>query len=169
VQILRKQLDRLDPAHKCIALQGFVDNNLTNRLSCIEQMLAGAAGCPKSVACDTIHRGKFDARVPTKVTLIEFASNTDREKALVLLSGKTLHDSTGALLKCKCASTSSQRDRNTKIQNAEKEIQKMCVKGETVKIEWTSRRVLCNNVPAFVQHKEDSSGDFLPPFTNLRV
>ena len=121
------------------------------------------------ISTDTIHRGKYNERVPTKVTLIEFASNAGREKALTLLSGKILNDSTGASLTCKRAKTPAQKERNTKLQTAEKEIQKHCTAGDNVKIEWETRRVLCKGLPAFIQHKDDSSGDFHPPFASLRV
>ena len=152
-----------------LAFQGFVDTNLANRVAKIQEILSGCAGCPKLISTDTIHRGKHNERIPTKVTLIEFQSNAEREKALTLLSGKNLNDSTGASLTCKRAKTSAQKERNTKLQNAEKEIQKHSATGDNVKIEWETRRVLCKNLPAFVQHKDDSSGDFLPPFANLRV
>ena len=124
VQVLRKQLDRLDPAHKCLKLQGFVDANLASRVARIKEIVSGVAGFPDVVSCDTIHKGKRDARVPTHMTLIEFQSNSDREKALVLLEGKNMTDSSGAVLVSKRAQTEIQRDRNIKLQKAEEMINK---------------------------------------------
>ena len=125
-------------------------------------------GCPSFVACETICRGKGDARVPTKVTVVEFKNNADREKALTLLTDKQLKDKTGASIVCKRAKTASQRDRNFKLQKAEEEVKKLCKSSQTVKIEWKDRQILCNGVPAFIQNKDDSSGIFLPPFEKIQ-
>ena len=129
--------------------------------------MSGIPGCPKIVSCETIHKGKRNARVPTHMTLVEFQTNSDREKALVLLEGKAMTDSSGASLVSKRAQTATQRERNMKLQKAEEEIKKKT--SEAVKIEWNERQVLCKGVPAFIQNKDDSGGKFLAPFLELRV
>ena len=109
------------------------------------------------------------------MTLLEFQSNVEREKAFALMQGKTITDSTGASLTCKRAKTSEQRDRNTKLQKAEQEIKKQCSHGEEIKIEWSERRVTCKvrgasaSTPVFIQNKTDSSGEFLSPFANVQL
>ena len=167
VQVLRRQLDRLDPAHKCLKIQGFADANLAGRVARIQEIVTGIPGFPSVVSCETIHKGKRDARVPTHMTLVEFQSNRDREKEFVLLEGKSMTDTSGAALVSKRAQTEMQRERNMKLQKAEEEIKKKT--SETVKIEWKERQVLCKDVPAFIQNKDDSGGKFFAPFLELHV
>ena len=57
MQSLRQQLDRLDPARKCLAVSGFIEKDLFKRAVCIQAILAELGGCPKEVSFDTIHKG----------------------------------------------------------------------------------------------------------------
>ena len=95
---LYSQLNRLDPANKCIAMGGFVDMNLATRVQSLEKLIRENPECPATVGFDHIHRGKRDAREPTKVTLLEFLSYSDREKAFKYLQSKDALDITGAKL-----------------------------------------------------------------------
>ena len=107
--------------------------------------------------------------MPTGVTLVEYKTNQDREKAFVLLSGKTMKDSAGSSIVCKRGKTQMQRDRNSKLQKAEEEIKKQCTHGETVKIDWKERSVTCQDVAAYTQDKDGLSDNSLSPFTQLVV
>ena len=133
----------------------------------IQEIVKGIPGFPNVVSCESLFKGKRDARVSTPMALVEFQSSQDRDKALTLLEGKTMTDATGAKLMNKRAQTESQRDRNVKLQKAEEEIKKKTK--EDVKIEWKERQVLCNGAPAFIQNKDDSNGKFLVSFSNLHL
>ena len=99
---------------------------------------------------------------------MEFASNNEREKAFALLKdGPKPKDGKGAELTIKRARTSQQRDRNDRLFKAKDLITKSCKYGEEVKIDFEHRQILCKNVPAFIQNKDDAGGNFLPPFEQL--
>ena len=61
VQFLRKQLDRLDPGHKCLKFGDFVDKNLASRAASIQTALSAISNCPKFVSIETVHSGKRGA------------------------------------------------------------------------------------------------------------
>ena len=167
LQALRVQLNRLDPATKTLAIHGIEDTNLARRTKSLEEMFAGIPECPVIMAIDHIHKGKRDERIPTKVSLIEFRSNGDREKALKKLEDRDLKDSTGSKLTAKRARTNLQKQRNDLLIKAESLIKVKHRQLDEVKINWRESQVVVKNVPAFCQDKEGSSGSFLPPFTDL--
>ena len=84
VEALTLQLNRLDPARKCLALHGITDANLDARTKRLEQLFSGVPGCPSPVFFDHIHKGKAGERSVTEVSLVEFRSNADHEKTFEL-------------------------------------------------------------------------------------
>ena len=109
----------MDPANKSIAVHGFDDVNLQRRVECLQKILRETPGCPLPANFDHVHRGKRDERVPTKVTLIEFCSNTDREYVFEALKSSSLKDAPGAMIVCKRARTAMQKQRNDSLIKAE--------------------------------------------------
>ena len=105
-------------------------------------------------------KGKVDSRMASKVSLIEFRSNSDRDKAFKILEKKTPTDTTGTTLVCKRARTMNQKNRNDKLLQAEDMIKKSCNNGDIIKIEWKERQVTCNKVPAFTQDRDSPAGSF---------
>ena len=80
----------------------------------------------------------------TKVTLVNFRSNADREKAFNVLKDKTLKDTSGCSLSCKRARTAQQKNRNDILFKAEELVKKSCKKNEKVKLDFKKRCVLCD-------------------------
>ena len=95
-KILYSQLNRLDPANRSLAVHGFVDINLSSRSQSLQKIMDEKTGCPRSLGIDHIHRGKRDDRQPTKVSIIEFRNNADREQAFKLMQDSDFKDGTGA-------------------------------------------------------------------------
>ena len=123
--------------------------------------------CPAHVSVETIFKDRADARVPTKISLVEFASNDQREKALKLLTGQIVRDSTGTPLKIKRALTAFQRERNTSLIKAEDILKKTGI--DDAQIDWKGRQITSKGMPAFVQGKSESGGRFLPPHAALKL
>ena len=105
--------------------------------------------------------------MPTKITLVEFSSNDQREKALKVLADQPIRDLTGALLRVKRALTAFQRERNISLIKAEDVLKKQGV--SDAKIDWKERQISCKGVPLFVQGKSESGGRFLPPHVALKL
>ena len=68
---------------------------------------------------ETMHSGKRGERVPTGITLVEFASNGNRDRVFKYLENQAVNDSSGAKLSIKRGSTAQQPDRNAKLVEAE--------------------------------------------------
>ena len=105
--------------------------------------------------------------VPTKVSLIEFRSNNDREVAIRMLLNSHEKDLIGANIDFKRARTALQRQRNDNLVKAEALVKKAAKDTDQVKIKWQERQVECNANPAYIQNKEGNSGRFLAPFSDL--
>ena len=52
------QLNRLDPAHKALAIGGFGETDLQKRVDYLNKILQESVGCPSDVTYDHIHKGK---------------------------------------------------------------------------------------------------------------
>ena len=169
LQALYSQLNRLDPANKSLAIHGFGDNDLRSRVDYLNKVLRDNPGTCLPVRFEHVHKGKRDERVPTKVSLIEFGSNADREAVFKILQGLDLKDNSGAKVTCKRAKTVLQKQRNDSLVKAEGLIKSKAESGATVKIEWEKREVSCNGVTAFSQFRESASGNFKAPFHELTV
>ena len=116
---------------------------------------------------DHIHRGKAGERSVTKVSLVEFRCNADREKAFELTKGLDFKDGSGAKLGCKRARTNLQKQRNDALIGAEKALkEKLGIPGD-VKIDWENRRVVSKGEPAFEQKRGEASGIYLSQFVTL--
>ena len=113
---------------------GDFDSNLQNRVKVIEDALGKLPGCPSHQGIEHIHKGLKDARVPTKVSLIEFRSNNDREVAIRMLLNSHEKDLTGANIDFKRARTALQRQRNDNLVKAEALMKKAAKDTDQVKI-----------------------------------
>ena len=169
LQALYNQLNRLDPANKSLAIHGFGDNDLRSRVDYLNKILRDNRGTCLPVRIEHVHKGKRDERVPTKVSLIEFGSNADRETVFKIFQGLELTDNSGAKVVCKRAKTALQKQRNDNLIKAEGLIKAKALSGATVKIEWEKREVNCNGETAFSQCRDSASGEFKAPFQALTV
>ena len=165
---LYNQLNRLDPANKTIAIHGFEDISLSNRVACLEKILRETSGCPLQTRFDHIHRGKPDQRVVTKVTLVEFASNADREFVFKALKDAQLKDGTGAKIVCKRARTTLQKNRNDNLIKAEGLIKTRAgSSANLVKIDWENRQIVLGEEVLFSQSRDTTSGTFFGRCSDL--
>ena len=146
---------------------GFGEADLQKRVDSLNKLLSDTVGCASDVSYDHIHKGKRDSRELTKVTLINFRSNSDREKAFLLLKDKSVKDSSGSALSCKRARTMQQKNRSDVLFKAEELINKSCSQGERIKIDFKNRCVTCNSQIAFEQDRESIRGNFVGDFTQL--
>ena len=136
-----------------------------NVLDYLNKILQESVGCPSDVTYDHIHKGKKESRELTKVTLVNFRSNADREKAFNVLKDKTLKDTSGCSLSCKRARTAQQKNRNDILFKAEELVKKSCKKNEKIKIDFKNRYVTCNSQMACEQDRESVRGNFVDDFT----
>ena len=167
VEALTMQLDRLDPARKCLAIHGIVDANLDARTKHLEKLFSDVSGCPSPVYFDHIHKGKAGERSVTKVSLVEFRCNADREKAFQLTKDLEFKDGSGAKLGCKRARTNLQKQRNDALVGAERALKEKLGASADVKIDWENRRVVSKGEPAFEQKRGEVSGVYLAKFAAL--
>ena len=165
---LYSQFNRLDPANKIIAIHGLEDTNFSNRLVSLEKILRESSGCPLQIRFDHIHRGKPDQRVVTKVTLVEFASNADREFVFKALKDTQLKDGTGAKIVYKRARTTLQKNRNDNLIKAEGLIKtRVGSSGKLVKIDWENRQVVLAEEVLFSQSRDSISENFFRHCSDL--
>jgi len=166
---LYSQLNRLDPANKSIAVHGFDDVNLQRRVECLRKILVETPGCPLPANFDHVHRGKRDERVPTKVTLIEFCSNTDREFVFKALKSASLKDGTGATIVCKRARTSMQKQRNDSLIKAEGLVKAKIGPSCKAQINWQERHVAEGEEIFFTQDRDFPGGVFFGRCSDMTV
>ena len=86
VRFLQEQLDRLDPAHKCISIVGFGGGDVGERTRILEDFLKEKL---PSIAqrCNIEHvfKGKWNERKLAGVSILEFPSKTVRDEILKYL------------------------------------------------------------------------------------
>ena len=124
VRTLRLQLDRIDPANRKLAFEGFLDYNFASRLKVLEETSSSHADVPKYLQMETIFKGPKQNRQPIRVTLVEFARQSDREKAFDILTGAQIRETSGNIIKCKRAKTALLIACNTKFVAAKEVISK---------------------------------------------
>ena len=83
VNSLRKQLARLDPAHRSIRIAGFELSQTEDRMKFIEESLSKMS-LPKMVSIDHLYKGPAGNRSLASSCLVEFASRAIRDQ----VSGK---------------------------------------------------------------------------------
>ena len=90
---------------------------------------------------DHVHRGKRDERVPTKVSVMEFGSNSDREAVFKILQKLDMKDNSGAAIVCKRAKTAMQKQRNDNLIKAEGQIKSAAASGAVINLHWEKREI----------------------------
>ena len=163
------QLNRLDPANRSLAIHGFVDKNLKERKSCIDQLISKAKGCPSVLHVDHIHKGPKNNREMIHVSLLEFRSNGEREKAFDYLAKISAKDAKEGKLTVKRARSSLQKQRNDMLVKAHDLIKGEADPGHEVKLDWKSRKVTCQGSDAFIQYRTSNQGIFQKPFEELKL
>ena len=147
----------MDPAKKCLAIHGLIETNLTARSQLLNGFVGTAVGCPLPIDIDHIQKDRAGERAPTKVSLIEFRSNTEREKAFNLWKDRDLKNDDGSKLTCKCARTNFQKQRNDELIAAEKLLKEKHDSPSDVKINWQDHSVEVKEAPVFFQNRNSGS------------
>ena len=118
---------------------------------------------------DHIHKGSRDNREVTHVSLIEFRSNGEREKALDILAKISAEDSLKGKLAIKRARTALQKQRNDVLIKACDLIKEKTCPGQDVKIDWKNRKVTCQGNDGFIQMRDSTEGSFHGSFQALHL
>ena len=177
---MRKQIARMDPAHKGIRFRGFKDDSLTKRVESIEKILkevgVGLGDKPEFVY-EHIYKGPQNERVLNDMCVVTFQSNSLREIVFKKVQNKPFYDLSRNELKIDRAKTALQLSRNSVLRRAADVLKKDArCKNQDVQIEWLlkdskdkAREIHVDGVPAFRQLIDDSSGSFLGSFSDLTV
>ena len=171
---LRKQLLKLDPAHRSIRISGFVSDSHDSRINQIESMLRDLK-LPNMIHAESLFKGLPGNRSLSSVCMVEFPSRTIREDVLTKLQGADFKKSSNKDLMCARAKTTFQLGRNKALHNACDLLKKdPRNRGKVVEIIWQksdkkdrSREVQVNSEVAFLQDYEDMKGSFMNPFVDL--
>ena len=176
VSSLRKQLARLDPAHRSIRIAGFELSQTEDRMKFIEESLSKMS-LPKMVSIDHLYKGPAGNRSLSSSCLVEFASRAIREQVLGKFQGSSIKDSKQGELQFSRAKTQTQLSRNAALRDAAEILKKDSRVGKLpVEIIWQktdkkdrSREVQVNSTVVFSQSKDDLSGQFLGKFADLQI
>lgn len=80
VKFLQTQLDRLDPAHKCMSIAGFMGEFAIESFKLIEEFLKEKfASFGDRLRIEHVCKGKFNERKLTGISLSEFLSELKKE------------------------------------------------------------------------------------------
>ena len=111
---MQDQINRLDPANKCLALKGITEFDLTKRTAAIDALIRPLGVTPVSI--DHVWTGPPGNRRMGPISLVEFSSRTSREAVLKTLGGDKTTNNTdiGPILFIR-AQTSMQRKRNSAL------------------------------------------------------
>ena len=92
---MQSQLNRLDPANRCLAFTGFKNASAESRVSKIQAFLRGLGACDKIVSAEHISSGPPGQRKMTGVSVIEFLSRDLKQAVLK----KTVSESSNFFVK----------------------------------------------------------------------
>ena len=175
VRFLQQQLDRLDPAHKCLSIIGFKGEAVGDRTQVIETFMRDKLGSLGNHArVEHVFKGKYNERKLAGVSLMQFPSKTDRDAALRLIkdSHLVLTDQ-GVNLRFDYAKTKRQLNRNFCVNKALEMIKRDAfAKDKKVEAEWKhsekgKRSITVDGQDVFLQLSSDMSGRFLEPVAHL--
>ena len=124
---------------------------------------------------DTIYNGPYNARVPTKVSHVEFHSTAQRDDFLKHNKDKqlTFTDIAHTTLRLDKKKTKRQERRNGALHHAKELLEKHALNANaTVTLNWKldntrNRNVTVNGTPAFTQLPTDETGTFTTPYHSL--
>ena len=178
--MLRKQIARMDPAHKGIRFRGFKDDSLAKRVESIEKILkevgVGLGDKPEFVF-EHVYKGPQNERVLNDMCIVPFQSNSLREIVFKKVQNKPFYDLSRNELKIDRAKTALQLSRNSVLRRAADVLKKDArCKNKEIKIEWRlkdskdkAREVQVDGVTVFRQLVDEPSGCFLGSFSDLTV
>lgn len=175
---LRRQqdtIDKMDSANKCITFVGFNTTDELRRRCMIEAFMnthMQSIGV-KFVTIGTILRGPYP-NTASKTSYVEFVNKQDRERAFKELMEKKhiLNDDDGTPLRICRMKTEKQVHRNFALHKARELIDNKSGKKSEIRwlIENSSERHVClDDIPVFIQKKNDMTGAFVDNFKDLVI
>ena len=175
VKFLQMQLERLDPAHKCLSLIGFKGADANARGLRIEEFLrTHFESLAARLRIEHVFKGKWNERVLGGISLVEFPTKKDRDDALQRIkSGNLSLMDGGETIRFAFAKTKKQLHRNFCVKKAVELLkQDSRSRGKEVVDEWKcaekgKRTVSVEGQVCFVQNASDMSGRFLEPYAHL--
>ena len=169
-------LDKLDPARRSMTVIGFHDTPPTTRHNMIKDFLHEHIPSATYELIDTVHKGPYNNRTPTPLSYVQFTSTTLRDHVLKFLTDNNHslkhNDKTMRLDKMK---PQLQLNRNYALKKAKELIEKHPDgNNKTIIIHWkndntTTRTITVNDVTAFTQTKDETTGTFSAPFNNITI
>ena len=179
ISSMQSQLNRLDPANRCLAFTGFKDDSAESRVSKIQAFLTALGTCDNIVSAEHIWSGPPGQRKMTGVSVIEFPSRDLKEAVLKKTISETrdlfVKNNSGDKVSVGRAKTEWQRKRNGALRKAEDVLKKDSrAQGQAVVLEFDlekdkSRSVKVGGKVAFRQTSGEMTGMFLAPFSNLSL
>lgn len=117
-----------------------------------------------------------EGRKPTKESYVQFSDRDARDRTLKVINERTLlaNSTSGKKLDIGRMKTSWQRRRDFVMGKAEELVkQKLEKHGKEGTVKFTKskevRKILFNNVDAFVQSRTDATGSFVGEFADLQI
>ena len=176
MSFLRQQVNRLDPAHRSVRVRGFKQTDTKERKKSIDQILHDLGMSASRI--EHIYKGPKGSRSLADMCIMEFTSHDDREHVLKEFDKRDKsQDLIIGKLEVDRAKPQMQLKRNAALRDAEKVLKKDS-KNQNQKIEivWRKadakdkvREVTVNGKAAFTQSPDDMIGNFLVPFTDLKI
>ena len=175
VKFLKAQLDKLDPAHKCMSLIGFKGTDSAARSQLIDSFLkAKFASYGDRLQVEHISKGTWQDRKLTSISLVEFPSKKARDDAVHAIKQGSWSLLEGSEpIRFGFAKTKKQLSRNYCVKKAVELLKRdQRTSGKEVAEEWKhaekgKRTVSVAGQICFLQNASDTCGRFLPPFDNL--
>ena len=177
----QEQINRNDPANRCLCFAGFKDSTVESRATSIETFMQNAGVDAKIQSFDHIWSGPQGNRSLTPLCIVELSSRQVREQTLKKLqANSTMKDSGDNKISVARAKTASQMKRNSSLKKACDLLKKDGrTNGLTVEIKWLielpdgtkskDRAVTVGDEVAFLQIPSDLTGSFQKSFCNLTV
>ena len=178
VKFLQDQLDRLDPARKCLSFVGFRNEDAGAREVLIKAFFQEKlSDLNPKFSFDHIRSGPPQNRKFTGVSLLEFSNTAERDDAMRLIEHKkcVLFDGSSEI-KIRFAKTRKQMRRNWAMNKALELLKaEPLATNKQVEADWKvagnrgHRSVKVDGVVAFDQNASDLSGDFKNNFVHLAL
>lgn len=162
-------LTRNDPSTKSLTFSGFsTDRPHESRGKDITSFL-GLKGCTSTYTISTPQKGPYGARTSLPISVVEFASNTERETVLKLLGDQPQLQSDGATIRVSRSKSEFQRARNWAVKEAARQLGV-----DESAISWgrkaaDDRTIMKDGKVAFRQTKADLRGSFEEGFSHLSL
>ena len=173
VSFLQQQVNRLDPANKCLSFNSWTSKSTSGRKALIESYVEGICPGTSILSIEHVWTGPPGKREIGPISFVEFSSRSVRESILKYVQqAAPLKEDDKNTIGIQRAKIAWQLKRNSSLKKAEEILKKDArAKGQTCKIDWQveeskTRTVSVGDVVAFSQDIGDQTGCFVEAFAN---